>query len=225
MFRVLKALLLMFIVLFTVTGCQRSKIMPVESSFSKVTVGQNTSDELLDMLGDAKLLQTTDKISVLNNTGKFRREVGIASVEPDSSTISRFVYMSRDKNLTDVKLRIVVSTKVGPEVLLKPYATASDKSLAILRYCHQALRGDTMEFANDQESHDLMNLASMVLGIGIAKLEVSPRDISDINTENGFTYEHTTAGECKLRLEQQENSDIYTLSVHTRGPFDWMVKW
>lgn len=225
MFRVIKTVLATFAILFAVTGCQTAKTMPIEGKISNVVVGHSTSDQLLNMFDDEKILQTTEKISALNDKGKFNRELAIVSLEPDSSNISRYVYMSRDKNLANVKLRIIVSTKVGPEVLLMPYASENDKSLAIIRYCRQMLRDDAKEFANDKELLGLMDLSSMVISTGVVKMEESPRDISDINTDNGFTYEHMTAGECKLRLTQGAEKDIYTLSIHTRVGFDWLVKW
>ena len=225
MLRIARTFLMMAAVVFFLNGCQVSKTMPVESKFSKVSVGEMTSDQLLDMLSGEKVLQTTGKISVFNKSGKFKREFAIASAASDSSVIERFIYMSRAKDFSDINMRVIISTKVGPEVLLKPYESDADKKLAIVRYCHEMLRKDSMEFANEQESHDLMNFASMLMGLGVAKLEQSPRDVADISTDKGFTYVHTTAGECKIRLENEEGSDIYTVSVYTKSGFDWMVKW
>ncbi|MBN2064578.1 MAG: hypothetical protein JW745_07225 [Sedimentisphaerales bacterium] len=225
MLRTIKAFLALSVAAFVSAGCQSNKPMPIEANFRQITVGQNTSDEILNIFSQEKVLQTTDKISLLNNKGKFHREAAIATIDPTSSLLNRYVYMSRTKDFNDVKLRIVVEARVPQNIMLNPYESNAQRDMAILRFCHESLRNDTKAFSQEQETTDLMNLASMVLGLGIAKLEAAPRDITDITTEKGFTYIHTTAGECKIRLEQHDNSDIFTMSVHTRGAFDWLVKW
>lgn len=223
MLRTLKAILAMLVIVFVTAGCNSS--MPVENNFRKLAVGVNTSDEVLNMFANEKVLQTTDRISLFSKKGNFQREVAIATIDPASSLLSRYVYMSRSRDMVNVKLRIIVEAKIPQDVLLKAYESESAKNVEIMRFCQESLRKDAIAFKNDQESAGLFDLASRVLATGISKLVVSPRDVVDANTAEGFTYDDTTAGECKLRLEHGENGDIYTISVHSKSAFDWLVKW
>ena len=216
---------LLVLIAVIITGCQSGKPLAVESKFTGVVIGETTGDQLLDMFSGEKVLQTTDRISVLNKSGKFNREVAIATLNQNGASVSRYDYISRVKSLTNVELRVIISGKIAPEVLIKPYESEEAKNLAILRYFHDAMMQDGKAFANDSETKSLIDLASMVYGIGITKLEVLPRDISDISTENGFDYDHTSAGKCKLRLKKSESKDVYYLDIHTESTLDWLVKW
>ena len=216
---------LLALISIAITGCHTGKPMAVESKFSSVIIGETTGDQLLDMFAKEKVLQTTDRISVLDKNGRFNREVAIAGLEQNSAAVSHYSYISREKSLTNVELRIILSGKVAPEVLIKPFESENAKNLAVLRYMHEAMQQDGQAFANDNDTKNLIDLASMVFGIGITKLEQFPREISNISTENGFDYEHTSAGKCKLRLKKSDSEDIYFLDIHTKAPVDWLVKW
>ena len=216
---------LFLLVVVAITGCHSGKPMAIESKFVGVEIGQTTGDQLLDMFSGDKVLQTTDRISILNKNGKFNREVAIAALEIDGAAVKRYDYISRAKNLTNAKIRIIISGKVAPEVLVKPYETEDAKNLAILRHLHEAMKQDGKAFANDTETKNLIDFASMIFGIGITKLELQPREVSDISTENGFDFEHTSAGKCKLRLKKTETDDIYYMDIHTDSRLDWLVNW
>ncbi len=222
-----KAIKICLLVLITVviTGCQSGKPLAVESKFSGVIIGETTGDQLLDMFSGEKVLQTTDRISVLNKSGKFDREVAIAVLQPNGAAVTRYDYISRVKSLTNVEIRVIISAKVAPDVLIKPYESEDAKNMAILRHFHDAMMQDGNAFANDSETKNFIDMASMVFGIGITKLQALPRDIPDISTDNGFDYEHTSAGKCKLRLKKSEASDVYFLDIHTDSDLDWLVKW
>ena len=215
------------LILPVMAGCNANKELLLESSFSHITVGQSTANEVLELLGEQGVLHTTSGVSVLRED-RWAREVGIVQFAQADSLVRRKDYLQHRSVgwglLTEERLYLQIDTIVPDDILDQPYETDFRLHDAIMRYCHQAMIADTKPFVEDRQTESLMGLGRTALSIGILMLTERPRQADKILTRTGFPFRHPTLGRCHLWLVQKDPS-TYTVAVRATDWVDPFMVW
>jgi len=208
-------------------GCKAKGPLPLEKPFSSIQVGQTTSTEVLDLLDQEGMLHASNSISVLSEKG-WAKELLIIQFNEKDSRVGRIIYLqmrSRKKGLTTREMfHLTVSSELSESVLEEPYENDMRKKVAILEVIHKSIVADAREFKEDQETVSLMGLARSALGMGIERLKSQPRRAGELESENGYAYEHYTLGTVNISLTNESES-IYTVIVDAWDDVDMVNRW
>jgi len=208
-------------------GCNSTKPLPLQKSFSQIEVGQSDSTEVLNLLPEVGMLHTTDAISVFNKQG-WSSEVGIVRFSSADSTVLRKDYIQlRSQNallLTNEKLFVFIQSVIPPDVLDEPYENDTRKHLAILNYCHESLISDALPFNEDQPTLGLVGLARTAINEAMLNLSDHPRRAYQLLEQPGFGFRHSVLGKSRLRLDQ-DAENIFTIRLASEDLVDIVNTW
>ena len=216
------------VVVAALGGCGSSGgVLPLERQFVEIRPGETDVATVLNILPEADTLHTSDKAAVYRGE-RWRQELGIVSFDSQSSLVKRTDYVARRSSqwvpLAKEKLSVVVQTVVPQSLIEQPYENAMRKQVAILEFCHEALVADAEPFEEDQATVRMMGLARWALREGMVYLKARPREACVLGEADGFSYEHSVLGKCRMSLRQEQENQ-YTLELTAADWVDVVDTW
>lgn len=211
------------------TGCQQSqpRALTLQERLDQITVGQTNSTEVLNMLPEEGMLQSSSSVSVLNKGGWYE-ETGLVTFDEDDAQVKSKVYIQhRSKQMliiTDESLMVAIATVIPDEVLNEPYETDTRKYLALLKHVRKELAADAEPFTEDRPTESLIAMARDILHMGILTLTEQPRRGHELVSDDGLTFDHPVMRNSYVKLIQHE-PNLFTIKCKAHSAVDPWDNW